>query len=237
MLMDKFGEKQNLARERFVDAGYYNFKWAFLYLPFKVFFSFLVLILGFLLIYELGSDLIEGGVFVTVFMIATLMLPDMYLDYKKKHLQETLSELLPYLLDLMSVCIETGMTIEASMKYLSTEINEFSEEIAYLLKTLISKARMVGIENALNETLSRNPTESMRSFVFILKQSLKNGTAVSSVLRELSSDMREVQMLALEEKVGGLSAKMSVPLILFIMIPIVILIVAPGILRLLNGMA
>ncbi|MEC8483612.1 MAG: type II secretion system F family protein, partial [Pseudomonadota bacterium] len=50
----------------------------------------------------------------------------------------------------------------------------------------------------------------------------------------LSSEIRAVQMLSIEEKIGKLAAKMSVPLILFIMFPIVILIAAPGVMRMIN---
>ncbi|TOO76471.1 biotin synthase, partial [Vibrio parahaemolyticus] len=51
------------------------------------------------------------------------------------------------------------------------------------------------------------------------------------VLSDLAEDMRKVQILTVEEKVGKLSAKMSVPLILFIMFPIVILILAPAVMQ------
>ena len=71
----------------------------------------------------------------------------------------------------------------------------------------------------------------MRSFVFSLTQSIKYGTSIQYALETLAKDIREVQVLELEEKVGKLSAKMSIPLILFIMFPVVILITAPGIMR------
>ena len=51
----------------------------------------------------------------------------------------------------------------------------------------------------------------------------------------LASDIRELKILTIEEKVGALSAKMSVPLIIFILMPIVILITAPGIFRLMGA--
>jgi tight adherence protein C len=68
-----------------------------------------------------------------------------------------------------------------------------------------------------------------------LKQSLQYGSSIYGVLTTLAGDIRDVQMLTLEEKIGKLAAKMSVPLILFIMIPIVILIAAPGILRMMSN--
>ncbi len=72
----------------------------------------------------------------------------------------------------------------------------------------------------------------MRSFVMTLKQSLRYGSSIYGILTTLAADIRMVNMLQAEEKIGKLAAKMSVPLILFIMLPIVFVIVAPGIMRL-----
>ena len=77
----------------------------------------------------------------------------------------------------------------------------------------------------------RVPRAPVRSFVLTIIQNLQYVTSVASVLSDLAEDMRKVQILTVEEKVGKLSAKMSVPLILFIMFPIVILILAPSIMQ------
>jgi Flp pilus assembly protein TadB len=92
---------------------------------------------------------------------------------------------------------------------------------------------VVGLEQALEELYQRVPSNEMRSFVMTLNQSLQYGTSIYGVLTTLSADIREVQLLQVEEKIGQLAAKMSIPLIVFIMVPIVILIAAPGIMRML----
>ena len=92
----------------------------------------------------------------------------------------------------------------------------------------------MGLEQALDEMFDRVPSNEMRSFVMTLKQSIQYGSSIYEVLTNLSSEIRAVQMLSIEEKIGKLAAKMSVPLILFIMFPIVILIAAPGVMRMIN---
>ena len=98
-----------------------------------------------------------------------------------------------------------------------------------------SRSRVIGLSDSLEELLIEFPSNEMRSFVYTLSQSLQYGSSISDVLVSLSGNIREIQMLELEERVGKLSAKMSVPLILFIMFPIVILITAPGIMRLMSN--
>ncbi|GAM69365.1 type II/IV secretion system protein tadC [Vibrio sp. JCM 19236] len=75
----------------------------------------------------------------------------------------------------------------------------------------------------------------MRSFALTLTQNIQYGTSVAPVLSDLAEDFRNEQILVMEEKIGKLAAKMSTPLILFIMFPIVILILAPGITRMMTG--
>lgn len=75
-------------------------------------------------------------------------------------------------------------------------------------------------------------------FCSCLLQSVHYGASLYEALSELAKDMREMQLLQVEEKIGKLSAKMSVPLVLFIMFHIVILIISPSLLRILqNGIS
>jgi len=218
--------------KKFIRAGFYHFRYPHLYLPAKV----ILLLLVTISLYFWGNQ--QLVINVLIFMITLIMviiIPDIYLEKRAKTLAEKVSGNLSYLLDLMAICVQTGMTIEASMAYLSKEIADFNDDLCYLLQRTTQRAKLVGLESALDELNDRIESTEMRSFVNTLNQSLKFGTSIYGVLTSLSQDIREIQMLNLEEKVGKLSAKMSVPLILFIMFPIVILIVTPGILRMMNN--
>ncbi|VTR14822.1 Uncharacterised protein [Serratia fonticola] len=68
-------------------------------------------------------------------------------------------------------------------------------------------------------------------FSSTLQQSIKFGSSVYVVLLELSKEMREIQLLIIDEKVSSLAAKMSLPMILFIMFPILALVGGPGVIR------
>ena len=215
--------------KKFIRAGFYNFPYAHLYLPAKVVFLCLI---G-LALWFLGSEKMAINFLVFMFaMVLIIIVPDIYLEKRASALKDKTSANLSYLLDLMAICVKTGMTIESSMSYLSKEVADFDADLGYLLQITVRRAKVAGMETALDELHARVPSSEMRSFVNTLNQSLKFGTSIYDVLTHLSQDIREIQMLKLEEKVGSLSAKMSLPLVLFIMFPIVILIVAPGIMRL-----
>ncbi|MBE3666220.1 biotin synthase [Vibrio navarrensis] len=217
----------------FINAGIYNLFWAKMFLPLK----YGLLILGELLIalasyqwqWQSTSWLIIGILWLVVMLIA----PDSYLNYRKNNLTYSISGKLPYLIDLMAVCVQTGMTIEAALVYLAREMYAFDKDLSYQLVRVNERARIVGLNQALDELYLRIYSNEMRSFVITINQSLQFGTSIYNVLTTLSNDIREMQLLRIEEKIGKLSAKMSVPLILFIMIPIVILVAAPGVMRML----
>ena len=77
----------------------------------------------------------------------------------------------------------------------------------------------------------RVPTNAMRSFVMTLKQSLHYGSSIYEVLTTLAADIREITLLETEERMGKLASKISVPMILFHMFPIVPLVIGPPIMR------
>ncbi|RTZ14462.1 type II secretion system F family protein [Vibrio aquaticus] len=217
---------------RFSNAGFKNTRYSHLFMPIK----YGALVLG---------ELAIGGAFyffdgktnhwiaaAGAWAMLAIAGPDIILDSMAKARQRRISKQMPYLIDLMAICVQTGMTIEASMKYLAIEIQGFNKELAEMLDKTNQRARIIGMEKALEELYQKVPSSEMRSFVMTLSQSIQHGSSIYSMLTTLAGDIREVQMLELEEEIGKLAAKMSIPLIVFILIPIVFVIAAPGVMRL-----
>ncbi|MGI9877127.1 type II secretion system F family protein [Vibrio chagasii] len=224
----RFGkEHRHELEKKLIEAGYYNTEWAKFYFPAKV------LVLGLISALVLLGDMTSTNklLVVIVSLIVVIVVPDTLLQMRRKMLISKTSAQLPYLLDMMSVCVQTGMTIEAALAYLGKELAEFDSDLCYQIKRTSDSAKIHGVEKALNDLTERIPTPAIRSFVLTIIQNLQYGTSVAQTLSDLAEDMRKVQILTVEEKVGKLSAKMSVPLILFIMFPIVILILAPSIMQ------
>lgn len=223
---------QEEIKRKLRQAGFSNTDYVHLIMPIKysvLAFGELILSIAYYTSLLSGTAWIVGA---AVWGMLVIIVPDMYLQSKIKARVHRISTQMPYLLDLMAVCVQTGMTIEASLSYLAKEMSGFDKDLTQVLTKMNERSRMVGLEKALDEMYIEIPSNEMRSFVMTLTQSMHYGSSIYSVLTTLASDIREVQMLGLEERIGKLAAKMSVPLIVFIMIPIVILIAAPGVMRL-----
>lgn len=226
-----FSSSDKEMRQKFLAAGFYDTKYAVYFMPIKYTFLIIALCGTYWLAHTKQWETNSLIVTMTIWLVCILILPDSYLAMRSKNLKIKVSNKLPYLIDLLAVCVQTGMTIEASMTYLSKEMTSFDKDLGVILNKTNDRTKIIGLEQALEELYIRVPSNEMRSFVMTINQSLQYGTSIYNVLTTLSADIREVQILSIEESVGKLSAKMSIPLILFIMFPIIIIVAAPGVLR------
>lgn len=216
--------------DMFKSAGYYDFKFASLYMPAK----YISGALGAGLVLMFGPDSwSNAALYITcgIWLVLCISVPDMVIGDKGNKLKKRVSAQLPYMIDLLAMCVKTGMTIESSLKYLAEEMQGFDKHLSHTLSKMNTRSRIVGLDVALDELYQRIPTNSMRSFTMTLKQSLHYGSSIYEVLTTLSADIREVTLLETEEKMGKLASKISIPMILFHMFPIVPLVVGPPIMR------
>ncbi len=177
-----------------------------------------------------GTSLFIGMFFV---ILAVILIPGILtnsiLASKIKRIMTDLSGFI----DLVAVNVQTGITIEAALKQVAMDFKKLNPDLTYVLLRIIRKAEITGLAAALQDLAISLPTKEIRMFCTVMQQSLNFGSSIYPQLTQLSADIREMQLLVMEEKLGTLSAKMSIPLILFIMFPIIILILAPGAMRVL----
>lgn len=230
-LAASFATKEDDIQEKLEQAGINSSFVAKYYMHLKYGISLTGLVAIYLLAPILDIASTHMIISMAIWFIASIIIPDSLLAARSKARREKISGQLPYLLDLMAICVQTGMTLEATIKYLAIELKSFDKDLAKLLTKVSDRANIVGLEKSLDELYVKLPTPEIRSFVMTLKQSLQYGSSIYTVLTTLAADIRDINMLTAEERIGKLAAKMSLPLILFIMFPIVIIILAPAAMR------
>ncbi|EOK5798252.1 type II secretion system F family protein [Vibrio vulnificus] len=230
----RFSFNKEETKKKLVAAGIYSDFIAQTYYLFKIVPLFLTIGGGLLAVSQEVIDLNEMiliGAFALIIFVAG---PDLYISSRTNTITRHVSSRLPFLLDLMNVCVHTGMTIEATLEYLAKELQTVDKYLAFTVNVTVQRSKVIGIEKALEEFYEMVPSSEAQSFVMTLVQSLQFGSSVGQVLGTLATDIRQINMMELEEKIGKLGAKMSIPMIVFIMVPIIILIIAPGIMRMLT---
>lgn len=138
----------------------------------------------------------------------------------------------PDFMDLMIVCADAGMSLEASIERVSREIRTTYPMLSQNL-VLVSLELRAGrsINEALKSLADRLGVDEVRAFATLLQQSKELGTSLSGALKVFSDEMRHKRMSAAEEKAHALPAKMSIPVTVCILPVVVMIAIIPIIVR------
>ncbi len=155
--------------------------------------------------------------------------PEVYLKNLASKRTKAIQRGLPDALDLLVICAEAGLTIDAAFNRVAKELGrafpELGEELAL---TAIELSFLTERRQAFENLTFRVNLESLRGVVTTMIQTERYGTPLSSALRVLSAEFRNERMMRAEEKAARLPAIMTVPLILFILPVLFIVILGPA---------
>lgn len=163
--------------------------------------------------------------------VVGMVLPSYVLDRKVENRLRKLRNALPDILDLLVVCTESGLGINAALVRVYEEVRYIHPEFGAELNIFNSEVR-AGIERdqAFESMIRRSGLEDMRTMVALLLQSLRFGTSVAETLRIYSEDFRDKRMQAAEEAAAKLATKMIFPLAVCFMPAFFIIALGPAIL-------
>jgi tight adherence protein C len=156
-------------------------------------------------------------------------LPDFLLKVRIDRRKEKIQKALPDALDLMVVCVEAGMGMDAAIHRVAQEIRltspELSDELALLnLELRAGKAR----QDALRNLAMRTDLPTVNSLVTLLIQTDKFGTSVATALRVFSEGYRTQRFQKAEEMASKLPVKLILPLVFFIFPALFVIIAGPA---------
>ena len=155
--------------------------------------------------------------------------PDIWLKNKIQKRTHAIRKGLPDALDLLVICAEAGLTVDAAFSRVSRELGkaypELGDEFAL---TSIELGFLTDRRFAFENLARRIDLDSVRGVVTTMIQTEKYGTPLASALRVLSAEFRNERMMRAEEKAARLPAIMTVPLILFILPVLFIVILGPA---------
>lgn len=174
----------------------------------------------------------------TIFTAGTLAIlgllgPNMFIRWKQKRRTLRCREGFPDMMDLMVACIEAGLGLDAALIRVSHELGGRYPALKVNLEIMNLELR-AGRERhqAMMNFAERIGLEEAKALAVMLKQAEEMGSSIGVALRTFSEDMRTKRMLLAEEKAMALSAKLTVPLIVFIFPTLMIMLLLPAGIRL-----
>ncbi|HEX7822248.1 MAG TPA: type II secretion system F family protein [Sphingobium sp.] len=155
--------------------------------------------------------------------------PDIYLENKISKRSTEIRKGVPDALDLLVICAEAGLTVDAAFQRVARELGnaypELGEEFHLTsIELSFQPERRIAFENL----AARVRLEALKGVVTTMIQTEKYGTPLASALRVLSAEFRHERMMRAEEKAARLPAIMTVPLILFILPTLFVVILGPA---------
>lgn len=244
--MRSFVERLNLMRSsqaekvvmRLTQAGWRGREAVVRYLFFKA-----VLPLGFAIIaivlFWIGESPMkqETRALISLGMVVGgFFLPDLLVRNAVAKRSDLLRKALPDALDLMVICSEAGLSLDAILRRVADEFGESSPEMAdELAITSLEIGFLPDRRQALVNFINRTDQPGVRALVNSLIQSEKYGTPLAQAMRVLSQEYREERMLRAEEKAARLPALLTVPMIVFILPPLFVVLLGPAALKVIDA--
>lgn len=143
-----------------------------------------------------------------------LYVPSLVVRAKADRRQQALTNAFPDALDLMLVCVEAGLGLEAAFARVGMEMTSSHPLLAEQFGGVVLELRAGrSHEDALRRMADRAGVDDIRAFCTLLIQSTKLGSSISQTLRTYSSEMREKRRLRAEEKAHRLPVLISIPLV------------------------
>ena len=174
---------------------------------------------------------------VVIAALAGLYLPVVFLAAKADRRQREIINGFPDALDLMLVCVEAGLGIDAAFARVGLEMTKSHPKLAEQFGAVVLELRAGrSHEDALRRMADRAGAEEIRAFATLLIQSSKLGSSIAQTLRVYAAEMRERRRMRAEEKAHRLPVLLSVPLV-GCMLPVMIgVLMLPAVIRVIRSM-
>jgi tight adherence protein C len=166
---------------------------------------------------------------VAISFIGAYKAPDIFLTNKIKKRSDAIRKGLPDALDLLVICAEAGLTVDAAFHRVARELGRAYPELGdEFTLTAIELGFLNERRQAFENLAMRVDLDAVKGVVTTMIQTEKYGTPLASALRVLSAEFRNERMMRAEEKAARLPAIMTVPLILFILPVLFVVILGPA---------
>lgn len=222
------------ARKRLMQAGYYRSSALTNYYVLRIALALLLPIIALIVVPQLAPKMAWETVALVVALsgIVGLYLPTVWVNRRIESRQQQCRDGFPDALDMLLISVEAGLGLDAAINRVGMEIGDAYPVLGEHFQLVGAELRAgQSREGALRSMSDHIGIEEVGSLVTLLIQSDMLGTSIAQALRVHADDMRIKRMLKAEEKAHMLPVKMTVPLILGILPPLVIVIMAPAIIR------
>ncbi|MBR0793484.1 type II secretion system F family protein [Bradyrhizobium manausense] len=214
----RFYAEENLEELRMIirSAGFNHYRTLPIWIGVKAVSMFLFPLAAFLTTQLLGKPFPDVMIFTLFGVVIGIMGPRLILFVLKRRFDAAIRLGTPDAIDLLVVCSEAGMGLEGGIERVAEEMKETNPEITQVLRGLLDDLRILPNRAEAFEKLGTK-SEGLRRFGTVIAQSLQYGTPLGQALRGIAADLRRERITKLEERAHKLGAKLTIPMVLFML--------------------
>lgn len=162
-------------------------------------------------------------------------LPNLFLKNKIDKRKLNIQRAWPDALDLMLICVESGMSIEGAFQKVAEEVGIQSVDLAEELSLTTAELSYLSERRSAYENLAmRTGVDGVKNVMMALVQAERYGTPVGTAIRTMADDTREQRMLFAEQKAASLPPKLTVPMIIFFLPVLFFIIMSPAVMQVMD---
>jgi len=185
-----------------------------------------------LVINDFGLAALHKLVVIVAAMVAGYYAPNVYVSNAANKRRTSIVQAFPDALDLLLICVESGMSIEAALQKVGQEIGTSSIELAEELTLLVAELSYLPERRMAYEGLAKRTNHpGVKSVATAMIQAERYGTPLGTALRVMAKENRELRLAAAEKKAASLPAALTVPMILFFLPVLFVAILGPAIIK------
>ncbi|GAC1425111.1 MAG: type II secretion system F family protein [Burkholderiaceae bacterium] len=229
--------EQRRLRSTLIHAGFFNQDGVVIYTIGKWVLLGLFPLTGAVVLANLGrSDALTKITAMFVLLMIAYFLPRAFLSRRQRWLQDKYRVTFPDVLDMLVVCVNAGLSLDAALNRVTQEFGPENAELRANLDLMAGEMRAgrSSVE-ALKDCAERLGLPEAMSLATLLQQSIELGTDVATSLTTFSDEMRDKRMSRAEEKAAALPPKLTLPLGLFIFPVVLIVVLTPVVLRIIRS--
>jgi tight adherence protein C len=155
-------------------------------------------------------------IFAAIGGVIGIMAPRLVLSVLRRRFNAAIRRGTPDMIDLLVVCSEAGMGLESGLERVAEEMNRSNPAMARILCGLLDDLRVLPNRREAFEKLA-STTDGLRRFGTMISQSMQYGTPLSQALRSIATELRRDSIIKLEERAHKLGAKLTIPMVLFML--------------------
>jgi tight adherence protein C len=228
------------SREKLATAGLRSQTHHIVFMFFRFVMPFILFALALFYLYVVTHFAWSGTMKIAAAVGAALLgfyLPDLFVSNLSARRQTSIMNAFPDALDLLLICVESGMSVEAAFAKVASEIGSASAELAEeFALTTAELSYLPDRKMAFENLAKRCGHPGVKQVATALNQAERYGTPMGQALRICALENREMRMAAAEQKAAALPAKLTVPMILFFLPCLFVVIMGPAVMKVMHMM-